>query len=218
MFLSLIICCDCFISDEINQFREQDFLNYLSLHDYRKAIQLALAMEQPGRLLTLFTNIRASPSPENAFTNAPEHSITGNVAVDEVIRTLPGSDLARLLRYVRDWNAKAKTSNVAQGVLFAIVKMRSAEDVMQAFGDEAGEAVFTNGLVGKGAGAGATPLKELVDALIPYTERHLSRMERLVQESYVVDYILGEMDDGMFDADMEDDKSMDVDMSVAIQA
>jgi len=85
---------------------------------------------------------------------------------------------------------------------------------MQAFGDEAGESTIMNGS-GK---VGGTPLKELVDALIPYTERHLSRMERLVQESHVVDYILGEMDDGMFDGELEDDQSsMDVDTSITIQ-
>ncbi|KAJ7293063.1 U3 small nucleolar RNA-associated protein [Mycena rebaudengoi] len=119
-------------------------------------------------------------------------SITGSAAVDEVIRTLGGADLARLLRYVRDWNAVAKTSIVAQGVLFAVVKLRSAED---------GEVAAR--------GAGGTALKEMVDGLIPYTERHLARMERLVQESYMVDYVLGEMDDGMFDGDFEDD-GMDV--------
>jgi len=199
--------------------KEQDFQNYLALHDYRKAIQLALAMEQPGRLLTLFTNIRGAADSDDSDDHSPP-SITGNSAVDEVIRTLAGSDLARLLRYVRDWNARAKTSSVAQGVLFAIVKLRSAEDVMQAFNDEAGEAVFSTGTIGKGAGAGATPLKELIDALIPYTERHLSRMDRLLQESYVVDYILGEMDDGMFDADIEDDEdnAINADMNMAIQA
>ncbi|KAF7975204.1 hypothetical protein HWV62_10276 [Athelia sp. TMB] len=178
--------------------KEQDFQNYVALHDYRRAMQLALAMEQPSRLLALFTDIRGADA---------DGSITGRAAVDEVVRTLPGPDLARLLRYVRDWNAKAKTSVVAQGVLRAIVELRAAEDVMQAFGD--------------GAGAGATPLKELVDALIPYTERHLARMDRLLQESYVVDYILSEMDDGMFDADMVDDGASadtDAEMGVAIQA
>jgi U3 small nucleolar RNA-associated protein 13 len=48
----------------------------------------------------------------------------------------------------------------------------------------------------------------MVDGLIPYTERHLARMERLVQESYMVDYVLGEMDDGMFDG--EYDEAMDI--------
>jgi len=37
------------------------------------------------------------------------------------------------------------------------------------------------------------------------------RMERLVQESYVVDFILGEMDDGMFDGEEGDVALMDVD-------
>jgi len=197
--------------------REQEFLNYVSLNNYRKAIQLALAMEQPGRLHSLFADIRSNAvmNQSNESPSISTLSITGHPSVDEVIRTLAGSDLARLLRYVRDWNAKAKTSGVAQGVLYAIVKLRSAEDVMLAFGDEAGDSIMMNGLIGTTSG---TSLKELVDALIAYTERHLSRMERLVQESYVVDYILGEMDDGMFDGELGvDESSMDVDTSIAIQ-
>jgi len=176
-------------------------------------------MEQPGRLLSLFTDIQCNSSlaeSEDSSQSISTLSVTGHPSVDEVIRTLPGSDLARLLRYVRDWNAKAKTSGVAQGVLYAVMKLRSAEDVIRAFGDEAAESMIIDGSMGK---TGGTPLKELVDALIPYTERHLSRMERLVQESYVVDYILGEMDDGMFDGELEDDgNSMDVDASIGIQA
>ncbi|KAJ7040343.1 U3 small nucleolar RNA-associated protein [Mycena alexandri] len=196
--------------------KEQDFLNYLELNDYRRAIQLAISMGQPGRLLSLFKDIRASA----AESPNPSNSITGHPSVDEVIRTLGGSDLAKLLRYVRDWNAMAKTSIVAQGVLFAIVKLRAAEDVMQAFSDEVheialGEVGFGDEDEGGGkgkargaAGAGGTALKEMVDGLIPYTERHLARMERLVQESYMVDYVLGEMDDGMFDGD--DEGAMDI--------
>ncbi|KAJ7751213.1 U3 small nucleolar RNA-associated protein [Mycena maculata] len=184
--------------------KEQDFLNYLELNDYRKAIQLAISMGQPGRLLNLFKDIRASATESGTAST----SITGHASVDEVIRTLGGADLAKLLRYVRDWNAVAKTSLVAQGVLLAVVKLRSANDVMAAFGDEAHEAALGEGQVGgAGKGAGGTALKEMVDALIPYTERHLARMERLVQESYMVDYVLGEMDDGMFDGEYE---AMDV--------
>ncbi|KAG5652450.1 hypothetical protein H0H81_004994 [Sphagnurus paluster] len=169
--------------------KEQDFQNYLSLHDYRRAIQLALAMQQPGRLLSLFKNIQ--------FTDVNVDSLTGRTSVDEVIRTMGGSDLAKLLQFSRDWNTNAKTSRVAQGVIYAIFKLRSADDIMKAFRDEQGEAVFADGEMVTGRGGSA--LNELVDALIPYTERHLSRMNKLVQDSYMVDYILGEMDDGMFD-------------------
>jgi U3 small nucleolar RNA-associated protein 13 len=128
--------------------------------------------------------------------------------VDQVIRTLSGPDLSRLLRYVRDWNANARTSTVAQRVLHAVLRLRRADDIVSAFDQTAAMNVLSDALAtedvaavavssskeGKGAGA----LRELVEALVPYTERHLARMEKLVQESYVVDYLLGEMDDGLF--------------------
>ncbi|THU80749.1 WD40 repeat-like protein [Dendrothele bispora CBS 962.96] len=181
--------------------KEQDFLNYVSLHDYRKAIQLALAMEQPGRLLSLFRNIVSSKDPTAS-------SILGESAVDEVLRTLTGSDLTKLLRYVREWNANAKTSLVAQSVLFAILKMRSADDVMKSFSDEVGELTFAlDPTSTTDKEKRVASLKDIIDALIPYTERHLSRMDKLLQESYMVDYILGEMDDGLFDGD----DGMDID-------
>jgi U3 small nucleolar RNA-associated protein 13 len=129
--------------------------------------------------------------------------------VDEVIRTMHGSELTKLLKYVRDWNTRAKSSAVAQSVLLAIVKLRSAEDIMAAF-----SASGVGDLLGDKTGAGSTALKEVIDALIPYTERHLARMERLVQESYIVDYLLSEMDDGMFNElgdEEEEADGMDVD-------
>ena len=187
-------------------------MNYLALRDYKRAIQLALAMSQPGRLLSLFKEVASSEEDDDS------PSLTGNISVDEIIRTLSGPELAKLLRFVRDWNTNAKTSIVAQRVLLAIMKLRTADDVINAFGDENLEKMFANGEEEDSASYGSpstgrTALKELVDGLIPYSERHLARIERLVQESYVVDYILGEMDDGMFDNNAmgPDDDAMDVD-------
>ena len=216
--------CGVLISSPVH--REQDFANYLALHDYRNAILLALSMAQPGRLHSLFA---ALPSAEDA---SPA-SITGHAAVDEVLRTLPLTDLARLLRYVRDWNAHAKTSAVAQRVLHAIVKLRPADDLSRAFDAEAAfnaatavsapDAEGTVAVPAPAEGRGATALKELIDALIPYTERHLTRMEKLLQDSYVVEHLLSEMDDGMFgelgdeDEDL-DSHPMDIDRAIAVSA
>ena len=111
--------------------------------------------------------------------------------MDEVIRTMSAEDLITLIKFVRDWNSNAKTSEVAQEILYAIVKLRSAEEITEMFRPQA---VLT------GAEQSAD-LKEVVDGLIPYTERHLARMERLIQESYVVDFLLEEMDQGMLDSD-----------------
>lgn len=172
-------------------------MNYITLHDYRRAIELGLAMKQPGRLFSLFKDITSGMRP-SLTTDA---TVTGNSAVDEVLRSLSGSDLALLLRYARDWNSNSKTSSVAQNVLYAIVKLRSIED-------------FT---VSKNESLGPSPdsdpqkqssLKEVIDGWIPYTERHLSRLDRLIQESFVLDYILSEMDGDIFEGE---DDAMNVD-------
>ena len=149
-------------------------------------------MSQPGRLFSLFKDVASENQP---------NSLTGNGSVDEVIRTLAGPDLVRLLAYIRDWNTNARTSAVAQRILFAIFKFHTADNIMQAFGDESFGYDSLNGEPQDRQG-----LKELVDALIPYSDRHLSRMSKLLQESYVLDYILSEMDDGLFDEEIGIDK------------
>lgn len=160
-------------------------------------------MEQPGRLLSLFKKIRSAPTSESA--------LTGDSSVDEVIRTLGGTDLAKLLRFVRDWNTNARSSAVAQGVLLAVVKLRPAQDITDAFAAEIGEADLADSGVAKGKKnvTVTASMKEIIEALIPYTERHRARIDALVQQSYIVDYILAEMDDGMDGIDNED--SMDID-------
>ena len=145
-------------------------------------------MQQPGRLLALFKSVRNGPDIEGPNLSK---SLTGSLAVDEVIRNISAEDLTTLIRFVRDWNSNAKTSEIAQQILHAVVKLRSAEEIVDAFKSRTtltGEEQQTD------AGGG---LKEAVDGLIPYTERHLARMERLIQESYVVDFLLEEMDQGM---------------------
>ena len=165
--------------------REQDFINYVALQDYKRAIEVALSLGHPGRLLQLFKELKG------------DSGVTGSADVDEVVRTLTSVDLVRLLRYIRDWNTRASSAAIAQRVLHAVMKLRQAEDIARAF-ENAGTAEDKD------------DLRELVEGLIPYTERHLARMERLVQESYVVDYVLREMDDGLVDDD-GDDEIMDVD-------
>jgi len=184
--------------------REQDFVNYLSLHDYRRAIELGLAMKQPGRLFSLFKDIASGVRPSLSTTDT---TIAGHPSVDEVLRSLSGPDLALLLRYARDWNSNAKTSSVAQNVLYAIVKLRSVEDVVTAFGNESSGGPSPDSAPQKQS-SGMTALKELIDGWIPYTERHLSRLNRLIQESFVLDYILSEMDGDIFEGE---DHAMDVD-------
>lgn len=152
--------------------QEQELENYIHAGAYRDAIVLALQLNHPGRLLSLFTNV--------VTTNAPEPgSISGIKAVDQVLASLSDEQIFLLLLRLRDWNTNARTAPVAQRILSALVKSYPASK-------------FSNLLV-KGA-KGQKSLKEVLNALKVYTERHYKRTEELVDESYLVEYTLHEMD------------------------
>jgi U3 small nucleolar RNA-associated protein 13 len=156
--------------------QEQELQNYIHAGSYRSAITLALQLNHPGRLLSLFTSV---------VTAAPEEgSLCGNKAVDEVLGSLADEQIFTLLLRLRDWNSNARTAPVAQRILWTLVKSYPASR-------------FSNLKVRGGQG-----LKDILDALRAYTERHYRRMEELVDESYLVEYTLREMD-GFSESDQD---------------
>ena len=160
--------------------QEQALQNYIHKRSYREAITLALQMNHPARLLALFTNVMNTSPPE-------EGSLSGLKAVDEVLQHLGDEQLFTLLLRIRDWNTNARTAPVAQRILWVLVKCYPASRLI--------------GLRRKGKGSG---LKEVLEGLKAYTERHYKRMEELVDESYLVDYTLREMEEiGFVDCTIE---------------
>jgi U3 small nucleolar RNA-associated protein 13 len=151
---------------------EQELQNYMNAGSYRDAITLALQLNHPGRLLKLFTSVTTSAIPD-------EDSLCGLLAVDEVLATLSDEQIFVLLLRLRDWNTNARTAPVAQKVLWTLVKLYPANRL--------------SNLSIKGA-RGQKSLQEILHALRVYTERHYKRMEELVDESYLVEYSLQEMD------------------------
>ncbi|KEF62786.1 uncharacterized protein A1O9_00759 [Exophiala aquamarina CBS 119918] len=158
---------------------EQDQLlqNHIFTKNYREAIVLSLALNHPGRLLRIFQDVVSLPDSEK-----DRSSIMGVQAVDDVLAALDHQQLFSLLERVRDWNTNARTATVAQTILNCLFKKYPAS----AFVDMAKERKF--GDVDKG-------MKEILRALEVYTERHYRRMEELVDESYLIDYTLREMDE-----------------------
>ncbi|KAF9977221.1 U3 small nucleolar RNA-associated protein 13, partial [Modicella reniformis] len=159
--------------------KEQELSNYLQRKDWKNAITLALSLEQPFRLLQLFNQI---------LRDRPEHdaSITGLEAVDIALKGLSLEQVAKLLTYVRDWNTHAKNMRPAQTVLHAILKERKVQEMTEVPG-----------------------IKDLLDGLLPYSERHFQRVETLSIRSYVVDYTVQAMDlmtmmGGMDDLELQD--------------
>jgi U3 small nucleolar RNA-associated protein 13 len=125
-----------------------------------------MSLDQPYRLLNLFTEVISNGA------TAANNSITGLPEVDEVIATLSDQQLVILLLRVRDWSTNARSSHVAQRILHVILKKCPPERLMK-----------------------LPEIKGIVEALIPYSDRYLKHVDKLLQESFVVDYILREMDD-----------------------
>ena len=151
--------------------REQDLANYIQRKDWRNAIVTAMSLDQPYRLLNLFNEVIASGSSEQTT------SITGLLEVDQVIATLSDAQLTTLLLRVRDWSTNTRTSHVAQRILHVVLRKYSPEKLMQ-----------------------LAEIKGIVEALVPYTDRYLKQVDKLLQESFVIDYILNEMEGFPMDA------------------
>ncbi|KAI9594590.1 WD40-repeat-containing domain protein [Syncephalis fuscata] len=147
--------------------KEQVLSNYLLKKDYKNAILLALSLEQPHRLLSLFKDVLDQRSQGVMTTD----SITGSIEIDEIIKELDTAQLSLILGYIRDWNTNAKKSRTAQTILHAILKSRRVEELQQ-----------------------VTNIKELTDSMIPFTDRHFARLDALLTQSYIVDYTLRAMD------------------------
>lgn len=147
--------------------QDQELQNHIHRGNYREAITLALALNHPARLLSLLQGV-VDAQPREAG------SISGSTAVDQVLGSLGDEQLLSLLARARDWNTNARTCAVAQRVLGVVVRSYGAER-----------------LAGLGKRRGG---REVVEALRVYTERHYRRIEELWGESWLVEFLLGEME------------------------
>ncbi|KAF4120464.1 U3 small nucleolar RNA-associated protein 13 [Geosmithia morbida] len=162
--------------------QEQELQNHIHAGSYREAITLALQLNHPGRLLGLFTSVTTKSPPD-------EGSLCGLRAVDDVLASLSDDQLFLLLLRLRDWNTNARTAPVAQRILWTLVRSYPASR-------------FSN-LSARGV-RGQKSVQDVLHALRAYTERHYKRLEELVDESYLVEYTLQEMD-SLAPIDDEDD-------------
>ncbi|KAI1138835.1 U3 small nucleolar RNA-associated protein [Hypoxylon sp. FL0543] len=152
--------------------QEQELENYEYVGAYREAITMALQLNHPRKLQSLFERVVSSKTPDPG-------SLSGLKAVDEVLASLSDEQLFLLLLRLRDWNTNARTAPMAQRILWTLIKSYPASRL--------------SSLNVKGA-RGQKSLGEVLNALKVYTERHYKRMEELVEESYLVEYTLQEMD------------------------
>ncbi|KAK4981064.1 hypothetical protein LTR28_007117 [Elasticomyces elasticus] len=180
--------------------QDQELQNYIHSANYREAITLALALDHPKRLLDLFVRVIEGGQEEG--------SLTGKFGVDEVLAALGDEQLWRLLNRIRDWNANRRTSGVAQHILNALLRLypqerlinlrrrraRAAISETEELEADMGVLALSDGGDAKRGGAKES-MKDLVDGLKAYTERHYARLEKMSEERAVLVWTLQQMDE-----------------------
>jgi U3 small nucleolar RNA-associated protein 13 len=94
-------------------------------------------------------------------------SITGSNALDKVLSTLEDAKLQQLLLYLRDWNTHSKHAGIAHAVLHLILTHYNMDRVL-----------------------GLKKARVIIEALIPYSERHYNHSLEMLRKSYLLDYTL----------------------------
>lgn len=87
--------------------------------------------------------------------------------IEKALSGLEKENWHLLLEYVREWNIKPKLCHIAQFVLFRVFRILPPTEIVEI----------------KGIG-------ELLEGLIPYSQRHFSRIDRLERSTYLLDYTL----------------------------
>jgi U3 small nucleolar RNA-associated protein 13 len=175
--------------------QDQELQNHIRANNYREAIELALELNHPKRLLELFSTVVNGP-------HAPG-TLTGNQDVDEVLADLSNGQIWALLRRIRDWNANGRTFHIAQRVLYAMNCTYPKERLLSlrrrkaaAISNDDEELVNAmSELSTKQRAQSKESVKDVLDALKAYTDRHHSRHEKTADERYVLMWALQEMDD-----------------------
>lgn len=145
-------------------------------------------MDQPRRLFGLLSTIISDTTVPGSTELSP--------VLAKVLGTLSPGDMFRLLEYVRDWNAKARDADVAQTVLHTLLRTHSAQEVLEAAPASTGlELDDDSSKPASTKKQGQGNIGEILEALVPYTERHYARADRLEQEAAFLDFVLAQMDD-----------------------
>ena len=201
--------------------QDQQLENHMRAQNYREVIVLALQLDHPGRLLAVLEQV-IGENTEKDESEERETSITGSRDVDDVLRHLSRQQLYALLIRLRDWNTNARTAPVTQRILNLILRAyptdtflemeKSQKRITRLNSNAQTGSTFTDAVLpthhhpvtsisttGSSSNSNRDKAKpsitDIFRALEVYTDRHLRRTEDLIDESHLLDYTLGCMDE-----------------------
>ncbi|KAE8707862.1 hypothetical protein F3Y22_tig00110372pilonHSYRG00187 [Hibiscus syriacus] len=90
--------------------------------------------------------------------------------IDKALHALGKEEFLLLFGYIREWNTKPKLCHVAQSVIFRAFNILPPKVIIEIKG-----------------------ISELLEGLIPYSQRHFSRIDRLIRSTFLLDYTVTRM-------------------------
>ena len=193
--------------------KQQELYNSMLMRKYNKSVQLCIELDQPGRLRDILAELleigptmskldrpnditsanlvgnkaqmewqramqhefRAMQQEDAGMSHGKDDPLKfeglglgpeeGRQKIAEAISSLSNESLDQLLRWIRDWNTRARFSLVAQNVLQVVLKRVRYQRLRR-----------------------CSEFKSTIAAMLPYTQRHLERLDRLLQSAYLVNY------------------------------
>lgn len=140
---------------------DQKLANHLRHKEFTQALDIALKREKPQLTLKVLTAI---------IESAIEKGESSVKAVSREASSWSTDRLLQVLRYCREWNTRARNSQIAMTTVRAIVDSVSAHKLASIEG-----------------------VPEILAFISPYAERHFDRLDRLYTDSYLLDFVLNAM-------------------------
>lgn len=103
--------------------------------------------------------------------NEDSKSAIGSFKLEDTIGKLSPDQILKLFKKIRDWNVNGKFFEISQKLLTVILHKFEVEALIDIPG-----------------------LMKIIDSIIPYSERHFTRIDDLIEQSYILDYTVKEMD------------------------
>ncbi len=104
--------------------------------------------------------------------NEDKESDLGSFKLEEAITELSDDEIKQMFERIRDWNTNRRFFAIAQRLIKVLLVKFSAEKL-----------------------SGIPGMMNIIGAIIPYSERHYSRYDDLIERSYTLDYVAKKMDE-----------------------
>lgn len=154
--------------------QQQSLENYIRLKDWKNAFKLALKLNHPMKLYNVIkSSVEASivAGGDVAATQSVDgKTYLGSADLDECIRDLTDDEIKIIFDKLKSWNTNFRFFEISQRLIKCILNSHDINKLVEIPG-----------------------LMRTIDAIIPYNYRHYQRIDGLLEDSYILDYTIQEM-------------------------